>query len=403
MAVELRMPPLLEDIAGVSFVSCSGRNEQFPAPVADTAAPFGLGLSPYALLSVQDCQGGSSLQKSSADFRQTGRNPVVLHRFSPAAGSGRTGAEDAPTGPAERRARMRGNAKEDIQTGVNTSEAWPHRPSWDRRQTKALAPPASAPGPSPWADYEPAIARIGPANRVLPRPAALQSGEPVGIGGWLRGYSADGSRNVATVARSILRLVLIGAVLTAVLLEANLGWHWAQEGHAVAAEPTAQVAPETVAPSPLRMGPVSTGIAVVDDAVRPFLEGDVDRAFSQLVVQQVRCGTIPLGGTPALSCPAAEAPGTVHELILATCEPKWVTAEAAKAELGALLAEVPGLYAVTRGNAGYTAVLSWPDAPDRSLVLTISSAGVTSYGAGCGLPVVPKPGRELEFLVAPGR
>jgi hypothetical protein len=60
-----------------------------------------------------------------------------------------------------------------------------------------------------------------------------------------------------------------------------------------------------------------------------------------------------------------------------------------------MFAEVPGLYAVTRGNAGYTAVLSWPNAPDRSLVLTISSAGVMSYGAGCGLPAAPKPGREL--------
>ena len=80
-----------------------------------------------------------------------------------------------------------------------------------------------------------------------------------------------------------------------------------------------------------------------------------------------------------------------------------MTADAARAELAAVLADTPGVYAIDGLNGSYTAVLSWPDALDRSLVLTISPAGVTSYGTECGVPLDPNPGRELEFATAPGQ
>jgi hypothetical protein len=298
---------------------------------------------------------------------------------------------------------MRGNAREESRKGVNTGEAWPPRPSWSPNQSQPVRAPTSDPVPSKGIDGGPAFVSIGQAKRVPPRPADLQFGESIGIGGWLRGYGPEGFRTGGTVARAVLRVVVFGSVLASLLLGAGLGWHWTQEGHAIAAEPSTPVASETVPASPLRMGPVSTGIVAVDDALRGFLLGDAGQAFSQLVVQQVRCGTLPLGGAPALSCLATDAPGTVHDLILATCGPKWVTAEAAKAELGTLLADKPGLSAVYRENAGYTAVLSWPDAPDRSLVLTISPAGVTSYAAGCGAGPAAKPGHELELVTVAGR
>jgi hypothetical protein len=295
---------------------------------------------------------------------------------------------------------MHGHAREEGPKGVNTDEAWPPRPSWSPNQSQPVRGPASDPVSSKGIDGRTAFVSIGRAKRVPPRPADLQFGESIGIGGWLRGYGPEGFRTGGTVARAVLRLVLFGSVVASVLLGAGLGWQWTQEGHAIAAEPSTPVASATIPASPLRMGPVSTGIVAVDDALRGFLLGDAGQAFSQLVAQQVRCGTLPLGGAPALSCLATEAPGTAHELILAACGPKWVTAEAAKAELGILLADRPGLSAVYQGTAGYTAVLSWPDAPDRSLVLTISSAGVTAYGAGCGVPLAAKPGRELELVSA---
>ena len=298
---------------------------------------------------------------------------------------------------------MRGNAEEDGQTGANTNEAWPPRPSWSRTASQPPVAPGSDSIRSLPIDGRAVTARIGRADRVLPRPVELQSGEGIDIGGWLRGYGSEGRRSGATVARSLLRLALFGGVLAGLVLGADLGWHWTQEGHANAAAPSAGLAPGTPPVSTLRMGSASSGVPAVDDALRGFLEGDADQALARLVVQKVRCGTLPVGGAPALACLATEAPGTEHKLVLSLCEPKWVTPEAARAELGALLADRPGLYAVARASTTYTAVLSWPDAPDRSLVLAISSAGVMGYGAGCGLPLAAKPGRELDYLIAPGR
>ena len=205
-----------------------------------------------------------------------------------------------------------------------------------------------------------------------------------------------------TVSRFPARVVVIGAFVAYVLLVAELGGHLTGHSHAIAAQPPPESSAQPHVAGELRMGPVFTGIPIVDDGLRGFLSGDAEGAFSQLIVQQVACGTLPSGGAPFLPCLATEPRGTVHEVILSTCEPKWVTAEAAKAELATALADAPGVYAIDGLNGSYTAVLSWPGALDRSLVLTISAAGITSYGTACGPPLDQNPGRELEFATAPG-
>jgi len=209
-------------------------------------------------------------------------------------------------------------------------------------------------------------------------------------------------RNGATVSAPLMRLVVIGAFGAYLLVVAGLGEHFTGPGHAAAEPLSSQSKVESFVSGQLRMGPVSTGFPEVDNAVRGFLAGDVGVANSQLLVQQVPCGTLPSGGAPFLHCVAPEPRGTVHELVLSTCPPKWVTAEAANAELASALADTPGLYAVDRLSNSYTAVLSWPDALDRSLVLTISAAGVTSYGTTCGLPLDPSPDREMQFVTGAG-
>jgi len=206
----------------------------------------------------------------------------------------------------------------------------------------------------------------------------------------------------ATIPTFLTRMAVLGAFVAYLLVAVALGGHFTGQSHAIAEQPLPQPTSQPHLAGQLHMGPVSTGVAEVDTVLRGFLAGDVDGAVSQLIVQQVPCGTLPSGGAPFLPCLATEPRGTVHEGILSTCEPKWVTAEAAKAELATMLGDRPGLYAIDGLNGSYTAVLSWLDAPDRSLVLTISSVGVTSYGAECGPPVVPNPGHELEFATTPG-
>jgi hypothetical protein len=199
-----------------------------------------------------------------------------------------------------------------------------------------------------------------------------------------------------------VRLAVIVVVAALCLGVADLGWHMRPEQHAIAAEPVVQPVAEAAPPALLRMGPVSTGVIAVNDALRGFLNGDADAAFSEIVVRRVPCGTVPSEGRPILACTAGENPGALHQLILSGCKPAWVTPQAAKDELGALLVDTPGLYAVGQDSVGYSAVLSWLDAPERSLILTISSAGVTSYRAGCGLPESATVGRPLTFATTPG-
>jgi hypothetical protein len=209
-------------------------------------------------------------------------------------------------------------------------------------------------------------------------------------------------RRGAAISAFLVRVAVTGGFVAYLLIVAELGGRLSGQSHAIAEQPVPQSASQTHTPGHLSMGPVSTGVAEVDNAVRGFLAGDVDGAFSKLAVQQIGCGTLPSGGAPFLPCLATEPRGTVHELILSTCKPKWVTGDAARTELATVLADTPGVYAIDGLNGSYTAVLSWPDALDRSLVLTISPVGVTSYGIACGPPLDPNPGRKLGFATAPG-
>lgn len=208
-----------------------------------------------------------------------------------------------------------------------------------------------------------------------------------------------GSHGPASVF--VARFVAVGALVGLLLVGASLGWNVTQEGHAAGDEPAlASTAPvsEGDVPSPLIMGPVSTGVPVVDDALRGFLTGDVDAAFAGLVIREVPCGVPPWGGVPVLACAKGEGPGAIHQVILSGCEPGWVSPEAARAELTTLLVVTPGVYSATRSGPDYVTVLAWPDGPERALNLVISSLGITSYASGCGLPIPAKPGDALKLV-----
>lgn len=218
-------------------------------------------------------------------------------------------------------------------------------------------------------------------------PISLLIGARYGMQSYPLERRSGHDRKRATIPAAVARLAFLGAVATYVLMLAELGAAFFQEeGRAVAEEPAAPVIASVQPASQLHMGPVSTGVAPVDTALSGFLAGDPEAALSEMVLQQIPCGTLPWGGQPMLRCAAGEVRSTAHEMILSGCEPKWVTPEAARTELETLLADRPGVLAVVRVKDSYNATLSWPDAPDRSLILTISATGVTSYGAECGAP-----------------
>lgn len=176
----------------------------------------------------------------------------------------------------------------------------------------------------------------------------------------------------------------IGVVTVFLLVAVAFARNLTQEARASAAPPAAIQPTEIQTVTALRMGPVSTGIIAVDNALRAFLEGDADQAASNLVLEKVECGAVPWGGAPPLACGAEEATGSRHELVLAGCERAWISREVARAELGTLLVTRPGLLSVAKANGAYRAILSWPNASDQTLALMISAAGVTSYASGCG-------------------
>lgn len=223
-----------------------------------------------------------------------------------------------------------------------------------------------------------------------------------GMSSQRRGVFAADSRFGRAIPAFVARLAVIGVVVIYFVVADELGSDFANgEGNATMAQPAAAVVSRTLPTGQLHMGHVSTGVPAVDNRLRGFLAGDVDESFSQLVVQQIPCGTLPWDGQPFLPCVAGEARGTVHEEILATCDPRWVTPEAAKAEITAALAQQPGVLSVARVGEGYTAVLAWPDVPDRTLVLSMAPLGIASYGAACGPAVAPPPGDELALMSAP--
>lgn len=210
------------------------------------------------------------------------------------------------------------------------------------------------------------------------------------------------TQNRAPHSAFLVRLGFLGGVAAFVLVAGELSWNMTQKGHAITELPTAQAAPKTQAASALRMGPVSTGVTAVDNAARGFVAGNLEEAFAQLIRQKIACGSLPWGNRVVLPCLPGEAPGTAHEMTLFGCQPTWIPADAARTELAALLANTPGLYAVTRSGGDYRVALGWPDATDRSLVLIVSSLGVVSFGTECGLPLEPTAGRQIGFVTSSG-
>ncbi len=210
-------------------------------------------------------------------------------------------------------------------------------------------------------------------------------------------------RTDATGLASLGRVLGVGVAFSLVVGMALLGWHVTRQTSAVAAQPPVQSTPAPASDSTFQMGNVSVGVPAVDSALGAFLTANAGAAVSQLVVQHITCGTIPSRNGPVLPCLEDETPGAVHDVVLATCPSRWVPVEAARAEIAALLTDTPGVFAVTTAASTYTAVLSWNDAPNRSLVLTINALGVASYGSACGPPAVPSLGRAVAFAAVPGR
>lgn len=259
----------------------------------------------------------------------------------------------------------------------------PARPSLLRAETarddtpvgsiQEKGPSGAAPtSPPPWS-----LSPIpGPAEPLLfasedRRPSV--AGSPV----------TPGSGDSSAVARLLALSGFIG-IVAMLFFAGGFVRNLSTDASASVAPPAALQRAEVKAAPALRMGPVTTGIAPVDDALRGFLAGDADQAASKLVFENVPCGAVPWGGVPALPCAAEEATGSTHEVFLAGCEPAWISRQAARAELGTLLAQRPGLLSVAKANGAYHAVLSWPDATDHTLMVTISATGVTSYASGCG-------------------
>jgi hypothetical protein len=254
-------------------------------------------------------------------------------------------------------------------------------------------------------EQPPATEVRAPVHHTAERWIAGPSAEQVDFGLARRRALRRVERADPTLAVFVKRLTVVGAVITLFAVAALMGWHVTRQSQAAAhqpAQPAVQSMPATDSADTLQMGKVSLGVPAVDYALGAFLTGDVGAAVSQLVVRHITCGTIPSEGTPVLPCAATERPGTVHEVVLSACTPRWLPVEAARLEVATLLTDTPGLVAVTTFASSYTAVLSWPNAPDRSLVLTITSLGVTSYGSTCGPPTAPTFGRPVEAVALPG-
>jgi hypothetical protein len=247
-------------------------------------------------------------------------------------------------------------------------------------------------------------------------PEAPLRGEPVSLAAIIRrahgmpvektSISVEDERPSGLGRKSslVLRVGSVASLAAFFTVVAGLGWALTEEGSAAgdgAALPAIAAAAEAAPSGALVMGPVTTGVAAVDDALRGFLLGDPETAASHLIVRDVPCGVLPWGGFPALPCLPKQPPGTVRAVVLAGCQPTWMAPAAAAAELQTLLLETPGVHSIARSGQGYASVLSWPDAPERTLVLNISSAGITSFSADCGPATSSASGYALKFARTP--
>lgn len=276
------------------------------------------------------------------------------------------------------------------------------RPFGYRLERRPPVPHATALDPAPQGEPVLVTTLIRRAHGLSAKVAGGASSESGA--GWRR---ADRSPRHGAAFRTILvRSASIGALVSALLVGGGLSWNLVRESDAAVDERalvSTAVAPDPSPINPLSMGPISTGVPFVDDALRGFLSGDIEAALATLLVREVPCGVPPWGGVPVLACAKGEAPGAVHEVILSGCEPGWISPEAARAELTSLLAVTPGVYSVARSGRDYVTMLAWPEAPDASLNLVVSSLGITSYAAGCEVPVAAPPGYALKFASGQSR
>ena len=211
-----------------------------------------------------------------------------------------------------------------------------------------------------------------------------------------RQLSTTTQRNRCPLREIVTRLAFAGALTSVVLAFIGCGSQLTAVGEATSNE----TPPDAESPMDAsQKAGVSTGSAEVDEALRGFLENDRDHALARLIVQQVPCGVLPWGALPPHPCATGEALGTVHELILTHCGLTWTTPEAARADLSPLLAKRPILLGSSRTRGDHKVLLSSANSLDRSIVLTISPLGITSYGVGCGTHVDPT-GRAAVTLGA---
>lgn len=186
---------------------------------------------------------------------------------------------------------------------------------------------------------------------------------------------------------SLIRIALILVAIAFVPAIAAVGWRWVPGGPVVAVQASAPVQPARTAPESFGLGIPSLQDASADRVLDRFLASDFGEGSSPFFEQLVACGAVPWRNMPVLACVPGEPLGTRHNLVLSACQPQWVTPDAANAELRLQFADGPGTSRRLRTGENYSAAISWAESPGRSLVLSVTSDGVISYGANCDAAV----------------
>lgn len=186
---------------------------------------------------------------------------------------------------------------------------------------------------------------------------------------------------------SLLRVVLIVLSVAFVPVPVAVGWQWLPGSPVVLVQASEQSAPAAAETGQrFGLGTPSIEDASMNRALDLFLASDFGEGATPFVEQLVPCGALPWDSQPALACVAGEPLGTRYSLVLSACQPQWMTPEAANVELRSLFSDSKGSAARVRRGDDYSAVITWAGAPERSLVLALSSEGVTSFRANCDVP-----------------
>lgn len=198
---------------------------------------------------------------------------------------------------------------------------------------------------------------------------------------------AEPSQPVRTRRTGLLRLALIAVAVAFVPVPVAVGWQWLPGSPVVLVQASEQSAPEAPEAGQ-RFGAGSPSIEDVsmEQALDLFLANDFGEGATPFVERMIPCGALPWDDQPALPCAPGEPPGTRHSLVLSACQPQWMTPEAANVELRSLFSDSKGSATRVRRGDDYSAVITWAGVPERSLVLALSSEGVTSFRANCDMP-----------------